>query len=144
MRIAKSSPFHANRDLPERMIHGHEYDYISTFMAERFHDHSTFDPAVIDVYAKAMALPGRTRGGMEWYRTLAADHVAALEYKKRPLEIPVLGLGGDQRFGERMVPMLLEFARNVTGGSIERCSHYVADERPDEVAAGLIRFLTTN
>lgn len=136
--------FHANRDLPERMIHGHEYDYISTFMAERFHDHSTFDPAVIDVYAKAMALPGRTRGGMEWYRTLAADHVAALEYKKRPLEIPVLGLGGDQRFGERMVPMLLEFARNVTGGSIERCSHYVADERPDEVAAGLIRFLTTN
>jgi len=136
--------FHANRDLPERLIHGREYDYISTFMAERFYDHSTFDPAVIEIYAKAMALPGRTRGGMEWYRKLAADHAAALEYKKRPLEIPVLGLGGDQRFGARMVPMLSEFARNVTGGAIERCSHYVADERPDEVAAGLISFLTAN
>jgi pimeloyl-ACP methyl ester carboxylesterase len=136
--------FHANRDLPERLIHGREYDYISTFMAERFHDHSTFDPAVIEIYAKAMALPGRTRGGMEWYRTFAADHAAALEYKKRPLEIPVLGLGGDQRFGARMVPMLAEFARNVTGGAIERCSHYVADERPDEVATGLISFLTAS
>ena len=56
----------------------------------------------------------------------------------------MLALGGDQRFGSRMVPMLREFASNVTGGLIERCSHYVADERPDEVAAALIGFLTTN
>jgi pimeloyl-ACP methyl ester carboxylesterase len=110
-------------------------------MAERFYDHSTFDPADIEIYAKAMALPGRTRGGMEWYRTLAADHAAALEYKKQPLEMPVLGLGGDQRFGAQMVPMLQEFAIHVTGGAIARCSHYVADERPHEVAAALIDFL---
>jgi pimeloyl-ACP methyl ester carboxylesterase len=81
---------------------------------------------------------------MEWYRTFAADHATALEYKKQPLAMPVLALGGDQRFGSRMVPMLREFASNVTGGSIERCSHYVADERPDEVAAALIGFLTAN
>ena len=110
-------------------------------MAERFYDHSTFNPEDIDIYAKAMALPGRTRGGMEWYRTLTADHAAALGYKKRPLEMPVLGLGGEQRFGAHMVPMLKEFATDVTGGSIARCSHYVADERPDEVAAALIDFL---
>ncbi|SCX35370.1 Soluble epoxide hydrolase [Agrobacterium rosae] len=88
-----------------------------------------------------MALPGRTRGGMEWYRALTSDHVAALEYKKKALKIPVLGLGGDQRFGEHMVPMLKEFASNVTGGSIARCNHYVADERPEEVAGALIDFL---
>ena len=111
-------------------------------MAERFHDHSSFDPGTIDIYAKAMALPGRTRGGMEWYRTLAADHASALEYKKHPLDIPVLALGGDQRFGALMVPMLREFATDVTGGSIPQCSHYVADERPDEVASALIEFLT--
>ena len=133
--------FHGSRDLPERLIHGREYDYISTFMAERFYDHSRFDPAHIEIYAKSMALPGRTRGGMDWYRTLAADHGASLEYKKRPLEIPVLGLGGEQRFGAQMVPMLQEFASNVSGGAIARCSHYVVDERPDEVAAALIDFL---
>ncbi|MEX1828161.1 alpha/beta fold hydrolase [Luteibacter sp. CQ10] len=134
--------FHMSRDVPERMIHGREYDYISAFMAERFYDHGSFDTADIDIFAKAMALPGRTRGGMEWYRTLAADHAAALEYKKRPIEIPVLALGGEQRFGPRMVPMLREFANDVSGGSIPRCGHYVADERPDEVAAALIEFIT--
>jgi pimeloyl-ACP methyl ester carboxylesterase len=133
--------FHANRDLPERLLHGREQDYIGTFMAERFYDHSSFEPADIEIYARAMALPGRTRGGMEWYRTLDADHEAALAYKKQPLEMPVLGLGGDQRFGARMVPMLEEFATKVTGGAIARCSHYVADERPEEVAAALIEFL---
>ncbi|WP_420138258.1 alpha/beta fold hydrolase [Sphingomonas sp.] len=133
--------FHSNRDLPERLIQGREYDYISAFMAERFYDHSSFNPSTIEIYARAMALPGRTRGSMEWYRTLSADHAAALEYKKHPLEIPVLGLGGDQRFGPQMVPMLREFAGNVTGGSIPRCSHYVADERPEDVAAALIDFV---
>jgi pimeloyl-ACP methyl ester carboxylesterase len=134
--------FHMNRDLPERLIQGREYDYVAAFMAERFYDHSSFDPSDVEVYARAMALPGRLRGGLEWYRTLAADHAAALTYKQRPLAIPVLGLGGDTRFGAQMAPMLEEFADTVTGGAIARCSHYVADERPDEVAAALIDFLT--
>ncbi len=133
--------FHASRDLPERLLHGREQDYLTAFMAERFYDHSRFDPTDIEIYARAMALPGRTRGGMEWYRTLDADHAAALAYKEQPLEMPVLGLGGDQRFGAQMVPMLEEFATKVTGGPIARCSHYVADERPDELAAALIAFL---
>jgi pimeloyl-ACP methyl ester carboxylesterase len=136
--------FHAHRDLPERLIHGREQAYISAFMAERFYDHSRFDPVDVEIYARAMALPGRTRGGMEWYRTLAADHAAALAYKTQPLEMPVLALGGDQRFGARMVPMLEEFATKVTGGAIARCSHYVADERPEEVAAALIDFLNAD
>lgn len=136
--------FHMNRDLPERLIYGREYDYVSAFIAERIYDHSRYDPADIEIFAKALALPGRTRGGLEWYRTFSADHAAALEHKKHPLEMPVLALGGDQRFGPRMVPMLAEFARNVTGGAIERCSHYVADERPEEVAAALIAHFSGN
>lgn len=133
--------FHMNRDLPERLIQGREYDYIAAFMAERFYDHSRFDPGDVAVYARAMALPGRLRGGLEWYRTLAADHAAGLTYKQRPLAIPVLGLGGDARFGAHMVPMLAEFAETVSGGAIAQCSHYVADERPDAVAAALIEFV---
>lgn len=39
---------------------------------------------------------------------------------KHPLEMPVLALGGDQRFGSHMVPMLEEFASDVNGGAIER------------------------
>jgi pimeloyl-ACP methyl ester carboxylesterase len=131
--------FHMNRDLPERLIHGREHDYVSTFIAERIYDHGNYDPADVEIFARALALPGRTRGAMEWYRSFPADHAAALEWKKQPLEMPVLALGGDQRFGAQMVPMLEEFASNVSGGAIKRCSHYVADEQPGEVAAALIQ-----
>lgn len=134
--------FHMNRDLPERLIHGREYDYVSAFIAERMHDHGCYDSADIEIFARALALPGRTRGGLEWYRAFPADHALALEWKTEPLGMPVLALGGDKRFGPRMVPMLSEFAHNVTGGSIERCGHYVADERPREIAAALLDFLS--
>ncbi|USI74643.1 alpha/beta fold hydrolase [Sphingomonas morindae] len=133
--------FHIKRDLPERLIHGREYDYIAAFVAERMYDHTHFDPEDLEIFARALALPGRTRGAMEWYRAFAADHPAALAWKRQPLEMPVLALGGEHRFGPHMVDMLKEFARDVTGGSIARASHYVADERPKEVAAALIRFL---
>jgi pimeloyl-ACP methyl ester carboxylesterase len=131
--------FHMNRDLPERLIHGREHDYVSAFIAERIYDHGNYDPTDVEIFARALALPGRTRGAMEWYRSFPADHAAALEWKKKPLEMPVLALGGDQRFGAQMVPMLEEFASNVAGGVIKRCSHYVADEQPGEVAAALIQ-----
>ncbi len=134
--------FHMNRDLPERLIYSREHDYVSAFIAERIYDHNCYDPSDIAIFAKALAFPGRTRGSMEWYRAFATDHAAALEWKKHPLEMPVLALGGDQRFGSRMVPMLEEFAMDVTGGAIERCGHYVADEQPGEVAAALVRFLS--
>ena len=133
--------FHMNRDLPERLIQGREYDYIAAFVAERMYDHANYDPDDIEIFARALALPGRIRGAMEWYRAFPADHAAALAWKEQPLELPVLALGGDQRFGPQMVAMLEEFARDVTCGSIGRASHYVADERPHEVAAALTDFI---
>ena len=69
--------FHRNRDLPERLIHGREYDYILAFMAERFYDHSRFDPANIEIYAKSMALPGRTREGQPRFWCRAGLQIAS-------------------------------------------------------------------
>jgi pimeloyl-ACP methyl ester carboxylesterase len=41
-----------------------------------------------------------------------------------------------------MVPMLEEFATNVSGGSIADCGHWVAEERPAETVAALLGFLS--
>jgi len=73
--------FHANRDLPERMIQGREYDYVSAFMAERFYDHSSFDPADIEIFARAMALPGRTRGA--WSGIERSQMITRLHWNTR-------------------------------------------------------------
>ncbi|WP_158743475.1 alpha/beta fold hydrolase [Acidisphaera sp. L21] len=134
--------FHMNRDLPERLIQGREYDYVSSFISERLFDHGAHDPDDIEIFARALAQPGRTRGGMEWYRAFPTDHRTALTWKADPLMMPVLALGGDQRFGPRMVGMMQEFASDVRGGSVPNASHYIADERPKEVLAALVALLT--
>ena len=134
--------FHANRDLSERLIQGREYDYVSAFIAERLSDHGAYDPADIEIFARALAMPGRTRGAMEWYRAFPADHAAALEWKLHKLEMPVLAAGGANRFGPDMAGMMAEFATNVCGLSIPDCGHYVVDERPAEVTEAIINLLT--
>jgi pimeloyl-ACP methyl ester carboxylesterase len=133
--------FHQKRDLPELLIHGREYEYVASFIAERTFNHGSYDFGDVEMFAKALALPGRTRGAMEWYRALPLDHQNALEWKATPLRMPVLALGGEKRFGPQMISMLKEFAVDVRGGSIPDCGHYVADEQPAAVTSALIAFL---
>ena len=133
--------FHMKRDLPERLIYGREHDYVSTFIFDRAYDHSAHSSADIDIFARAFAQPGRTRGGLEWYRAFGKDHADALIWKTMPIEVPVLALGGDQRWGAEMVEMLCEFATSVKGGSIANCNHWLPEERPRESTDALLEFL---
>lgn len=132
--------FHMKRDLPERLIYGREFDYVSTFFADRTFNHGALPVEEVEIYARAMAKPGNTRGGLEWYRAFPVDHANALDWKRSPLTIPVLALGGDHRWGPKIVSMLEEFAGNVSGGSIPECGHWMAEERPDETADALLKF----
>ncbi|QCI67956.1 alpha/beta fold hydrolase [Phreatobacter stygius] len=133
--------FHMKLNLPERLIYGREYDYVSTFISDRAFDHGAHDAGDIELFAKAFAQPGRTRGGLEWYRAFPRDHDNALAWKRDPLRIPVLALGGDRRWGPEMVAMMREFALDVTGGSIADCNHWLPEERPAETAERLEAFL---
>jgi len=132
--------FHMKPDLPERLIYGREYDYVSTFFFDRTYNHGAFPMAEVEEYARAFALPGKTRGGMEWYRAFPADHANGLAWKQDPLTIPVFALGGSHRWGPRIVAMLKEFAGDVSGGSIPECGHWLVEERPAETAEALLGF----
>ena len=133
--------FHMKRDLPERLLFGREYDYVSTFIADRAFDHGAHDIEDVQEFARSLAQPGNTRGGLEWYRAFPADHANALLWKREALAMPVLALGGSYRYGDRMVTMLQEFASDVSGGSIADCGHWLAEERPAETAQALVAFL---
>lgn len=133
--------FHMRRDLPELLIQGRELTYVSTFMADRAFNHGAFEQEDIEIFARALAQVGNTRGGLEWYRAFPTDHANALAWKKTPLTIPVLALGGEHRYGEKMIPMLQEFAVNVSGGSVADSGHWVPEERPDETTDALLAFL---
>jgi pimeloyl-ACP methyl ester carboxylesterase len=55
--------------------------------------------------------------------------------------MPVLGLGGDRRWGSEMLPMLSEFASDVRAEIVPDCNHWLAEERPTETADALLKFL---
>jgi pimeloyl-ACP methyl ester carboxylesterase len=56
------------------------------------------------------------------------------------LAMLVLALGGERGFGQRVVRSMQALAENVRGGVIERCGHWIAEERPDELLAQLLTF----
>lgn len=134
--------FHMKRDLPERLLFGREYDYVSTFIHDRAFDHGALAAEDLKEFARSLAQPGNTRGGLEWYRAFPNDHANGLAWKRDPLTIPVLALGGEHRFGPKMVAMLKEFASDVSGGSIANCAHWLPEERPVETTQAIVRFLT--
>ena len=133
--------FHMKRDLPERLLFGREYDYVSTFIFDRAFDHGAHSIEDVEIFARALAQPGNTRGGLEWYRAFPTDHANGLEWKKQPLGMPVLALGGEHRYGPIIVEMLREFATDVSGGSIADCAHWLPEERPGETADAVLTFL---
>ncbi|MBD3887044.1 hypothetical protein IFO70_36120 [Phormidium tenue FACHB-886] len=45
----------------------------------------------------------------------------------------MLALGGGKSIGDRVKAMLESVATNIRGGAVERCRHFIADERPDEL-----------
>ena len=52
----------------------------------------------------------------------------------------VLALGGAQSFGPLMANMVKEVATDVSGGMIERCGHWITDERPEYLTKQLLVF----
>ena len=133
--------FHMHRDMPEFLIQGREYGYVEAFFRDRGTNHGAFTDDEIGVYARAFAQPGATRSALEWYRAFLQDADDNRKLAQRPLTIPVLALGGEDRWGPRIVDMLREFATDVTGGSIPDCGHWVVEERPAAVLSALDAFL---
>ncbi|TXN28364.1 alpha/beta fold hydrolase [Lacisediminihabitans profunda] len=133
--------FHQHRNLPEQLIQGREFLYIDSFVRERIYNQGGITTEDVAVFAEAMARPGAIRGMLEWYRAFPRDADDNREFARTPLELPVLAIGGDQRWGSRMVGILQEFAVNVTGGSIANCGHWVPEERPQELLDLLVPFL---
>lgn len=43
----------------------------------------------------------------------------------------MLDLGGEVSMGLNVQKLLLQVAENVDGAAVERCGHFVAEERPD-------------
>lgn len=133
--------FHQEPDLPELLIAGRELAYVETMIRERMYNQGGITDAEVAEYAAALAQPGATRAMLNWYRALGQDVIDNRRTAAEPLTIPVLGVGGDKRWGDRIGGVLRQFATDVTAHSLQDCGHWVAEERPAELLDALLPFL---
>ncbi len=136
--------FHGARDVPEMLVAGRERQYLRAFFDARIFDPRAVGEADLDVYAAAYAAPGAMRAGFELYRAFdqdAEDNRAALRQNGK-LAIPVLAAGGaTSTSGPIVEAMMREVADEVVGLRVSGSAHWVAEENPAAVTAGLLALL---
>ena len=131
--------FHNVRDLPEALIAGRERTYLSWFYRSGY-DPSAINEGDIDEYTRCYSAPGAMRAGFEYYRAIFTDIDHNKENAKTKLKMPVLAFGGEVGFHKLPLRSMQELAENVRGGVIERCGHWIAEERPEFLSDQLLAF----
>lgn len=131
--------FHNVRDLPEALIAGRERTYLSWFYRLAYNPGAITEEE-IDEYVRCYSAPGGLRAGFEYYRAIFDDIDHNKENAKIKLKMPVLALGGERGFREFALRSMKELAEDVRGGVIERCGHWIAEERPDYLIEQLLAF----
>ena len=132
-------PFHCVRDLPEALVAGRERTYLSWFYRTAYNP-TAITEQDIDEYVRCYAAPGGLRAGFEYYRAIFTDAEHNIENARAKLKMPVLALGGVLGFREMAFRSMQVLAENVRGGVIERCGHWIAEERPEYLTEQLLGF----
>jgi len=136
--------FHGTRDIPEMLVAGRERPYLQSFFNARIFDPSAISAADLDLYVSAYSAPGAMRAGFELYRAFdrdAEDNREALR-RRGKLAMPVLAVGGAvSTSGPVVEEMMREVALDVTGLRVQGAAHWIAEESPGALLAGLLEFL---
>ena len=131
--------FHAQPDIAVALVSGRERTYLTHFYRNCY-DPSAFSAADIDEYVTCFSAPGAMRASMAHYGALPVDLEHRKEMAKRRLEMPVLALGGELGFGERVLRSCRQVANDVRGGVLAGCAHWIAEEQPEELCRRLLAF----
>ena len=136
--------FHSVRDIPEMLIAGREKAYFQAFITARLYNVGAMSDQEIEMYAAAYAAPGALRAGLELYRAFDRDITdnRALLAEHGKLAMPVLAVGGAaSTTGPLMADMMREVASNVSELRVPEAAHWIAEENPDALVAGLRAFI---
>jgi pimeloyl-ACP methyl ester carboxylesterase len=115
----------------ERLVAGRERIYLDRFWNESSADPKSIDEATREHYARLYALPGAMHSAFEQFAALTQD---AIDNKvlaaKGKLKMPVLGIGGEKTYGNRVADDLHFVAANVSAAVIANSGHWMMQEQP--------------
>ncbi|MFG1603276.1 alpha/beta fold hydrolase [Actinoplanes sp. NPDC049265] len=122
--------FHGVPGLAERVLGGHEGDYLDFFLRIGTHDGGGIAGDVRDAFVSAYTGEESLRCAFAHYRAMSvtSDQLAE-EVRRRRLTMPVTAIGA-RPVGDALYRQLLPFADDLTGDVIADCGHIVPLDRP--------------
>ena len=133
--------FHRLADLPEQLVVGREYEYLSWFF-NNAHRKTAITDADARSYAAAYAKPSALRAGFEYYRAFDQDAIENAG-DRTPLAMPVLALGGEHSpWRTYLHEQLRGEALRLQGDVVPDCGHFIAEEQPIWLVDRIREFLS--
>ena len=126
----------------ERLVKGRERIYLDRFWNEFSADPKNFDEASREHYAKLYAKPGAMHSGFEQFKAFDQDVIDNKAFlAKGPLQMPVLGIGGEKSFGPMMATVAQAAAAHVQEAVVARSGHWLMEENPKDTVKLIEDFL---
>jgi len=132
--------FHQVPDLPEQLVAGRERVYLDWFFRAFSATPGVPTPAAVDEYVRCYERPGAMASAFARYRGNSRQIEHNARHLSRPLDLPVLAVGGERIFGAAVAENLRHGASNVRQEVLADCGHFVSEERPEELAGLLLSF----
>jgi pimeloyl-ACP methyl ester carboxylesterase len=136
---------HAERDATAALLEGRESIFLQHLWATFTGDKIAAPFEDWAPYVAAMARPGIAASSSSYYRAVyqSAEQVRTLILEK--LEIPVLAIAGKEGIGTNHEALVRAFASNLVENILlPGAGHFIAEERPQELTAAMVRFLATD
>lgn len=135
-------PFNrVNNELTVQLVQGRE----DVFFGYEFdiHDGGRRLPGYARRYYTSLFARSRSalRGSFEFYRAWGAMLEQNQQRAKRPLEMPVLAIGGASSWGAGVAKSMKPLASDVHTAVIPQAGHWVAEQAPRALVASLSEFL---
>ncbi len=129
--------------LPEKVLAAGDFASLRyTLRNETIHPGVLTDED-IERYAEALARPGALTATLNYYRALFRRNPLKARALLRRIEAPVMVIWGerDRYLGKELAEPAATWVSNLRVERLPDASHFVAEDRPDEVNSLLIEFL---
>ncbi|WP_072572311.1 alpha/beta fold hydrolase [Granulibacter bethesdensis] len=136
--------FNAQAPLTEQLVAGRQASYFRYFIDSNAGNPKAISDVDVAGYAAAYESANQLSAGFGFYRTFPQDKLFN-DGQREPLAVPMLVAGADRSLGAG-VQVLAQALRDhgvseVRSATIEGAGHWVAEEKPDEVAQLIERFV---
>jgi pimeloyl-ACP methyl ester carboxylesterase len=136
--------FHSIRDLPEKLVAGHEREYFDFFLEMLVARKDRVGERHRCTFASAYQRPEALKAGFDWYRAMNDD--AARNAVPRDIHVPILYLRGDAdgRSPDDYLPGLRDKgARAISAGTLAGSGEIAPLEARDELIRQLREFASS-